>query len=159
MALNTGYVKSIEGILKLLEFIAFCIAFACLADFDSDLQRSSVSSEFKERFVFFMVVFVIGWVVVLVVFCVFLFSAEGNIMTEKNWNLLLLVFSALFAVLFFISSGLIADNLNDLYDAGWNKFRPLKKYSDILTLSVFFGFLSAVLLLVDAFVTFKKVRG
>jgi len=35
-----------------------------------------------------MAVFVIGWVIVLLVFLVFLVGVEGNIMTEKNWNLL-----------------------------------------------------------------------
>ena len=35
-----------------------------------------------------MSVFVIGWVVVLFVFLVFLLSFEDKIMTEKNWNLL-----------------------------------------------------------------------
>lgn len=35
-----------------------------------------------------MAVFVIGWVVVLFVFFVFLFALEGKITTEKNWNIL-----------------------------------------------------------------------
>lgn len=39
-----------------------------------------------------MAVFVIGWVVVLFVFFVFLLSFEGKIMTEKNWNLLVSTF-------------------------------------------------------------------
>lgn len=48
----------------------------------------------------------------------------------------LLLFSALFALLFLIASGLIADILNDLYDAQWNKVSVLKKYSDVLTVCV-----------------------
>ena len=48
----------------------------------------------------------------------------------------LLVFSVLFALLFFIASGLMADFLDDLYDANFHKFSSTRKYSDILTVSV-----------------------
>lgn len=51
-----------------------------------------------------MAVFVIGWVVVLFVFFVFLLSFEGKIMTEKNWNLLVSTFldSDLYKLVFYI---------------------------------------------------------
>ena len=62
--------------------ITICIAFSCLADFESDLGLVKVYDKFAVRFCLFMAVFVIGWVVVLVVFLVFLFS-----LTEKDLNL------------------------------------------------------------------------
>ena len=62
------------------------MAFSCLADFDRDVY--SRGGKYEERFDFFMVVFVIGWVVVLFVFFVFLLSFEGKITTEKNWNII-----------------------------------------------------------------------
>ena len=62
--------------------ITICIAFSCLADFERELELTKVSDKFSVRFDFFMAVFVIGWVVVLVVFLVFLFS-----LTEKDLNL------------------------------------------------------------------------
>ena len=42
----------------------------------------------------------------------------------------------MFALLFVVASGLMADFLDDLYEAKWYKFRSLRKYSDILTVSV-----------------------
>ena len=57
-----------------------CIAFSCLADFDRELVL--VSDKFIVRYDFFMAVFVFGWVVVLLVFLVFLFS-----LTEKDLTL------------------------------------------------------------------------
>ena len=62
--------------------ITICIAFSCLADFERELEVTKASDKFSVRFDFFMAVFVIGWVVVLVVFLVFLFS-----LTEKDLNL------------------------------------------------------------------------
>ena len=61
--------------------ITICIAFSCLADFERELELTKASDKFSVRFDFFMAVFVIGWVVVLVVFLVFLFS-----LTEKDLN-------------------------------------------------------------------------
>lgn len=57
-----------------------------MADFDRDVYYRG--GKFEERFDFFMAVFVIGWVVVLFVFFVFLLSFEGKITTEKNWNII-----------------------------------------------------------------------
>lgn len=158
VSLNTGYVKSIQGILKILEIITICVAYSCLADFDRDIGYF-IGGKYEGRYDFFMSVFVIGWAVVLFVFFVFLFAVESKIATEKNWNIALLVFSVLFALLFIISSSLMADFLDDLYNARWHKIRGLKRYSEVLTASVFFGFFSAVLLLVDAVLVFKKVQG
>ena len=62
--------------------ITICIAFSCLADFDRELELAKYDDKFSERFDFFMAVFIIGWVVVLLVFLVFLFSV-----TEKDWTL------------------------------------------------------------------------
>ena len=62
--------------------ITICIAFSCLADFDRELELAKHNDKFSERFDFFMAVFIIGWVVVLLVFLVFLFS-----LTEKDWTL------------------------------------------------------------------------
>ena len=61
--------------------ITICIAFSCLADFERELELTKASDKFSVRFDFFMAVFVIGWVVVLVVFLVFLFS-----LTEEDLN-------------------------------------------------------------------------
>lgn len=46
------------------------------------------------------------------------------------------MFSALFALLFIISSSLMADFLDDLYDARWNKIPGLKRLTNVLTASV-----------------------
>ena len=62
--------------------ITICIAFSCLADFERELDLAKFFDKFAVRFDFFMAVFVIGFVVVLVVFLVFLFSLR-----EKDMNL------------------------------------------------------------------------
>ena len=62
--------------------ITICIAFSCLADFERELELAKIFDKFEVRFDFFMAVFVIGFVVVLVVFLVFLFSLR-----EKEMNL------------------------------------------------------------------------
>ncbi|XP_073235146.1 uncharacterized protein [Porites lutea] len=155
MAVNTKYGKSVQGLLKILELITICVAFSCLADFKRELEQplGRLSDKFSVRFVFFMAVFVTGWVVVLVVFLVFLFS-----LTKKDLNLALLIFSALFALLFFIASGLMTEFLNDVYDAQWHKIPPFKKFSDLLTVSVVFGFVSGFLLAVDGFLLCSKSK-
>lgn len=60
--------------------VTMCMAFSCLVDFDREL--AFVSDKFLVSYDFFMTVFVIGWVVVLLVFLVFLFS-----LTEKDLTL------------------------------------------------------------------------
>lgn len=87
--LCTGYVVNgrlfSQGTIMTFSFfflqITICIAFSCLADFERELELTKASDKFSVRFDFFMAVFVIGWVVVLVVFLVFLFS-----LTEKDLN-------------------------------------------------------------------------
>ena len=66
--------------------ISTCIAFACLVDFDRDVII--IGSKYEERYDFSLAVFVIGFVVCLLVFFVFLLSLEGKITSVKNWNLL-----------------------------------------------------------------------
>jgi len=65
------------------------VAYSCLADFERDV--SLTGSKYEGRYDFFMSVFIIGWVVVLFVFFVFLFAVEGKITTEKNWNIIVSV--------------------------------------------------------------------
>ncbi|XP_067053542.1 uncharacterized protein [Acropora muricata] len=84
-------------------------------------------------------------------------SLESRIMIESNWNQVLFLFSLLFGVLFLVTSGVMADFLFNLYDRGWHRLQPNRKYTDVLTVSVFFGFLSGVLLVVDCFLAFRKV--
>ena len=48
----------------------------------------------------------------------------------------LFLFSILFAVLFLVTSGVMADFLFNLYDRGWHKLQPNQKYTDVLTVSV-----------------------
>ena len=87
--LCTGYVVNgrlfSQGTIMTFSFfflqITICIAFSCLADFERELELSKFVDEFAVRFDLFMAVFVIGWVVVLVVFLVFLFS-----LTEEDLN-------------------------------------------------------------------------
>ena len=87
--LCTGYVVNgrlfSQGTIMTFSFfflqITICIAFSCLADFERELELTKASDKFSVRFDFFMAVFVIGWVVVLLVFLVFLFS-----LTEKDLN-------------------------------------------------------------------------
>ncbi|XP_029195080.2 uncharacterized protein LOC114960804 isoform X2 [Acropora millepora] len=155
MIINTEYVKSTEGILKFMEIIAIFAAFSCLGDFDRDV--TIWGNRYQVRYNIFMGAFIMGWIIVLFVFCVFLFSLESRIMIESNWNQVLFLFSLLFAVLFLVTSGVMADFLFNLYDRGWHKLQPNRKYTDVLTVSVFFGFLSGVLLVVDCFLAFRKV--
>ena len=87
--LCTGYVVNgrlfSQGTIMTFSFfflqITICIAFSCLADFERELELAKFYDKFAVRYDLFMAVFVIGWVVVLVVFLVFLFS-----LTEKDLN-------------------------------------------------------------------------
>lgn len=48
----------------------------------------------------------------------------------------LFLLSLLFAVLFLVTSGVMADFLSNLYDRGWHRLQPNRKYTDVLTASV-----------------------
>ena len=48
----------------------------------------------------------------------------------------LFLFSLLFGVLFLVTSGVMADFLFNLYDRGWHRLQPNRKYTDVLTVSV-----------------------
>ena len=64
------------------------MAYACLVEFDRDVAPGgSRAGKYGRRFEFFMVVYVIGWVVVLFVYFIFLFGLEAKIAVEKNWNI------------------------------------------------------------------------
>ncbi|KAK2556883.1 hypothetical protein P5673_021096 [Acropora cervicornis] len=84
MIINKEYVKSSEGILKFMEIIAIFAAFSCLGDFDRDV--TIWGNRYQVRYDIFMGAFIMGWIIVLFVFCVFLFSLESRIMIESNWN-------------------------------------------------------------------------
>ena len=51
----------------------------------------------------------------------------------------LFLFSLLFAVLFLVTSGVMAHFLSNLYDRGWHRLQPNRKYADVLTASVVSG--------------------
>ena len=64
--------------------IAIFAAFSCLGDFDRDV--TILGNRYQVRYDIFMGAFIMGWIIVLFVFCVFLFSLESRIMIESNWK-------------------------------------------------------------------------
>lgn len=153
MALNTEYLKSAQGILKILEFITICIAFPCLVDYE--LKQTVVFGEElipRAWFFFFVAVFVIGLLAVLLIFSVLAFS-----LTEKNLNFVLYIFSFLLALLFLVASVRMADFMKKEYElAKIHKAFGFHGHSDIITVSVSFSLVSTFLLAVDVYLFYKK---
>lgn len=154
-SVNSGYLKTIEGMLKVLEIGVICVAFSCLAEFD---RTHFWHEEYRSRFDFFLAVFAIGWIFVLCVFLTFIFISEWNIITRRNWNISLVVFYIVFVFLFLISSSLIADILRDIYDAKWHKIPGQQRLTNVLTTSVCCGFVSAALFVMDSAILYKKIN-
>lgn len=153
MALNTEYLKSAQGILKILEFITICIAFPCLVDYE--LKQTVVFGERlipRAWFFFFVAVFVIGLLAVLLIFSVLAFS-----LTEKNLNFVLYIFSFLLALLFLVASVRMADFMKKEYElAKIHKAFGFHGHSDIITVSVSFSLVSTFLLAVDVYLFYRK---
>ena len=61
------------------------IAFSCLAAFHRDV--TDPVENYPYRFIFFISVGVIGFLIALFVYIVFVFKFEGRILTVRNWNL------------------------------------------------------------------------
>ncbi|XP_068699122.1 uncharacterized protein [Montipora capricornis] len=107
-ALNIGYIKSLEGLLKISEILCLLIAFASLSGY----TLHYTSHGFDGRFDFFYFATVTSWLLVIFLFIMFalhltdkLHEKFGNI----NWHLLMAIYSPVTAFLLLISSALVLD--------------------------------------------------
>lgn len=141
------YVTSIPGIIKIVEFFLLMIAFALAAD--------SKGSSSWGRMDFFLFVTVTSWLFVIAIFVLLVFNVISVINVNIDWNLPVMIFAAVVAVLLLISSSLIADNARKL-----NDILRFSGYSvDKLSAAAAFGFFSMVAFIIDAGIHFMKMQG
>jgi len=144
--LSMPYIKSIPGILKIVEFFTLMIAFALGADAAQIIGTWG-------RMDFFLFVTITSWIIVIAVFVLFVVNIISKINLTIDWNIPVLIFAIVAAVLLLISSSLIADNAQKLKGfTGWS-------WLDKLRAAAAFGFISMFVFIGDAVVHFLKYRG
>ncbi|CAH3161270.1 unnamed protein product [Porites lobata] len=144
------YVTSIPGIIKIVEFFLLMIAFALAADFKGSFSWG--------RMDFFLFVTITSWLFVIAIFVLFVFNVISVINVNIDWNLPVMIFAGVVAVLLLISSSLIADDArrgNDIYGG----LRPYGYSVDKLSAAAAFGFFSMVAFIIDAGIHFMKMQG
>lgn len=148
--MNVGYPKSAPGILKILEFLTLVVAFACLADCCRGLE-SWWSGKYSDYYKLFIGSTVSAWLLVIIIFLLYFFCVVSRL--NAPWTVLVLVFNLVFGILIFVASALMAVYADDISGSAKGS-----KHFDLVIVAVVFGFISAVLLLIDAFVHFKMVK-
>lgn len=149
---NTGYAKSIPGILRIVEFALLLVAWACVAHCCGDAGG---------RIAFFLFVTIFGWICVGALFLLFLLKFEGKI-SGVNWNIFHMVFGAVMAVLLLVSASLVADTaarwkrLYDYYTQFHGLYYTYATLYDNLVAGAVFAFLALIVFVVDVFIHFKQ---
>ncbi|XP_031569511.1 uncharacterized protein LOC116304007 [Actinia tenebrosa] len=157
--LNTSYVVSLPGIIKIGEFILLLVAFASLTGFTS----SHSDRLYGGRYDFFYFATITSWLIVLVIFL--LFASNLNHRLDFNWNIVLMVYSVVTAVLLLLTSALVLDavlfyrshreHLKSTQD--YVGFCTVEKCANIEAAGAF-GILATVLFIADAVFFFIQNR-
>lgn len=144
--LTMGYIISIPGILKIVEFFTLLLAFAIAAD----MKYGGT----WDRMNFFLFVTVTSWLLVIAVFVLFAFNIISIINLSIDWNIPVFVFAVVAAFLLLLSSALLAAVVPD-----WSPVSYLKPLVDKLRAAVAFGFISMFVFIADAVVFFLRRTG
>lgn len=147
LGLTMSYIKSIPGILKMVEFFTLLLAFAIASDAYSLLLYNWGNMDF------FLFVTVTSWIFVVAIFILFAFNIISKINFNLDWNILVLVFAVVVAILLLISSALVASDVNEVSRL------LLSSFVDKTRAAVAFGFISMFVFIGDAVVHFLKMRG
>lgn len=148
LGLTMSYIKSIPGILKMVEFFTLLLAFAIASDAYSLLLYNWGNMDF------FLFVTVTSWIFVIAIFILFAFNIISKINFNLDWNILVLVFAVVVAILLLISSALVASDVSSAVSGGF-----FSSFVDKTRAAVAFGFISMFVFIGDAVVHFLKMRG
>ncbi|KAJ7365071.1 hypothetical protein OS493_007715 [Desmophyllum pertusum] len=143
IALTMSYIKSIPGILKIVEFFTLMLAFSLAGSI-----RFGTWGEMS----FFLFVTITSWLLVIAVFVLFALNLISKINLNIDWNIPVLVFAAVVALLLLISSALLADHARKF--SYW-----YSSISDKLSAAAAFGFISMFVFIGDAVVHFLIITG
>lgn len=144
--INSGYICSIRGFLKILESVVLLASFIF-----GQLYESFYSPPHLPYF--FVVVFV-GMILLLLLYTFFLFSLEKRFDTF-NWYLMDVIFCGFLAVMLTASAGLLAKEA-DFRERHGNKFSGW--LYDRLVAAVVLAFVVVLLLIIDIIVSLFQYR-
>ncbi|XP_001638052.2 uncharacterized protein LOC5518012 [Nematostella vectensis] len=140
IGLNESYPKGTKGILKMLEIVVTCIAFALIIDHFSGWYKHG-------KVDFFVSLHIAAFIIAIIFFIVFLINLDNTLGNSRCWNILDLVACIILGILCIVSSALLADHYS-------SNCRGCGKYIGGFVC----GFISAILFLIDAVVHFKEIR-
>lgn len=147
--INSSYLTSLPGILKIIEFFTLVVAFASLADCcHAYLARGR--HKYIDYYKVFIGLTVSAWLLVIIIFLVFFIGAANRL--SKGCAMMVMIFNILYAISIFVASAMVTDFAHLVRGAKGSTFY------DTLIVAVVFGFISSALLLLDAFVHFKATR-
>lgn len=151
IGLNIPYIQSIPGILKIVEFFTLLLAFSVGGNAYASLHFNYGDMDF------FLFATVTSWIMVLVFFVLFAFNVIAKINVDLDWNLPVLVFAVIAAILILISSSLVAHDVSFSTDYIIHPF--LASYFNKVRAGVAFGFISMFVFIGDAVVHVLKIKG
>ncbi|CAH1250173.1 CMTM8 [Branchiostoma lanceolatum] len=145
VSLNIDYIKSIPGILKVVELLFGLIVWACVASYVYAGGQHWV-----------MFVAVTSWLFTLLyfIFCLLSLRDSMPIVSTFNWNLIETVYSAIVTFLYFIAACVQAGTTG----VGGNSFMATGHYSTYAAAAAF-AFLVTIAYGVDTFFAFQSWRG
>lgn len=160
IGLNMPYIKSIPGILKIVEFFTLLLAFSIAGNAYSYVSSFVSYYGYYNYYYshnwgdmdFFLFATVTSWIFVLAFFVLFAFNIIAKINLNLDWNLPVLVFAVIAAILILISSSLVAHDISPASGVHYPIY-------DKLRAGVAFGYISMLVLIGDAVVHVLKIKG
>ncbi|KAL9976207.1 hypothetical protein ACROYT_G013479 [Oculina patagonica] len=143
--------------LKLLELALLCAAIACASQYHKDEGMSNLSDWEFDRASLFYVVFVIGLVIVFVLFVSFFFNLNKRCGSPRGWTLFVTVISLIWAFLCAVASGLFSEVVFKLQEDNWDDSKDERKqwrYQHAQA-AVIIGFICFLAFLVDAILHYR----
>lgn len=154
---NWMYLLDPEGMLKLLELALLSAAIACAAQYYKDDGLSDLSDWDFDRASLFYVVFIVGLVIVFVLFVCFLFNLNKRCGSPKGWTLFVTVVSMIWTVLCAVASGLFSEVVFKLQEDNWDDSTDERiewRYQHAQA-AVILGFISFLAFLVDTILHYR----
>lgn len=152
IGLNMPYIKSIPGILKIVEFFTLLLAFSIAGNAYASIHYNYGDMDF------FLFATVTSWIIVMVFYVLFAFNIIAKINLNVDWNLPVLVFAVIAAILILISSSLVAHDVSQV-PTGFYVHSILAAFYNKLRAGVAFGYISMFVFIGDAVVHVLKIKG
>lgn len=147
--INSEFLKSYSGIIHIAEMVSLATSFGALQHYVTLVAKTTVAETL------FFVTTGVAYFVTLIIFLIKVFDFQQKNM--RYWNVFMVTFTSVTAVLLLASSSFLANEAAKLGDSYHHKpFQPKCVTCSKINIASVFGFLSWILFTIDFFLHIRQ---